>query len=156
MNKMNKMYLVLGDWSNDGHGMSLKLLFDVNKSVIEVQEAFKKSCELTGIAFNVNENFTKIKRSFEEKSNYEVAVEYEECELSKEVLSIFKKFDCPQYIIDEYIYEPIEGYANLWFWFVRLSIKNLEHTRIKIKDPIPVINAWDKNLNVSFGYGLFL
>ena len=35
------MYLVLGDWSEDGHGRSQKILVNVNKSVSEVQQAYK-------------------------------------------------------------------------------------------------------------------
>jgi len=60
---MNKMYLVLGDWSDDGHGKYEKVLVEVNKTIEEVQNAYKNSCKLTGISFNgSNEDFTGINR----------------------------------------------------------------------------------------------
>jgi hypothetical protein len=35
---MNKMYLVLGDWSDDGHGKYKKILVKCNKTVKEIQD----------------------------------------------------------------------------------------------------------------------
>ena len=35
------MYLVLGDWSNDGHGKSEQVLFTANYPVEDIQNAYK-------------------------------------------------------------------------------------------------------------------
>ena len=152
---MNKMYLVIGDWSGDGHDKYQKILVEVNKTVEEVQNAYKKSCKLTGISFNGNEDYTERYRNWEEADYYQIAVNYEEYKLSEGVLSVLKEFKCPQTIIDNYNDDAVDGYLGLWLWFVNLSLKDLQYN--KLNDSIPNINGfWDKNLNVSFGYGLYL
>lgn len=42
------MKLVLGDWSDDGNGKTEEFILEVNKTVAEIQEAYKQSCKLTG------------------------------------------------------------------------------------------------------------
>jgi len=155
---MNKMYLVLGDWSEDGHGKSNKILIQVNKTVEEVQNAYKDSCKLTGISFNGNEDYTQINRLWVESSNYRIAVDYEEYKLTNEVKEVLKKFKCPKEIYENYNEEAYDiTYVALWFWFVSLSLPGLEYDINEDDDGIPCINGyWSKNLNVSFGYGLYL
>ncbi len=152
---MNEMYLVLGDWSDDGHGKSRKELYLVNKSVLEVQEAYKASCKLTGIAFNHNENYTGIKRDWKEEKDYQICTEYEGFQVSAFVMEVLEKFDCP-------LYEDLKEddgwvgdlFEDLWWWFVGLSLEGLEYSRKN--DNIPCINGyWNDNLNTQFGYGLF-
>jgi len=41
---MDRMYIVLGDWSDDGH--SEKVLIESNKTVSEIQDAYRSSCNL--------------------------------------------------------------------------------------------------------------
>ena len=155
---MNKMYFVLGDWSDDGHGKSDKILVDVNKTVEEVQNAYKQSCKLTGISFNGNEDYTESGRGWEEVDKYRIAVEYENYNLSKEVLHVLLKFECPIEIFKNYQEEAYDRtYTALWFWFVKLSLPGLEYKIIKDDNGIPCINGyWSKNLNDTFGYGLYL
>jgi len=154
---MNKMYLVLGDWSDDGHGKSEKVLVEVNKTVEEVQNAYKDSCKLTGISFNGNEDYTETGRHWEIANKYRIAVEYEDYKLSDAVLEVLEKFKCPKEIIENYNEEAYEGnYIPLWFWFIGLYLPDLDYKIIKEGDGIPCINGyWDKNLNVGFGYGLY-
>jgi len=153
---MNKMYLVIGDWSDDGHGKYEKVLVEVNKSVEEVQNAYKASCKLTGISFNGNEDYTEQGRDWEEAGKYQIAVDYEESKLTKETEEILIKHNCPADILDTYKEEQyVDTFVALWFWFVGLSLQELEY---KVsKDDIPNINGyWNKNLNAGFGYGLYL
>jgi len=152
---MNKMYLVLGDWSNDGHGQSDKILVEINKKIEEVQDAYKDSCKLTGISFNGNIDYTETKRSWEIADQYKIAINYKESKLTNEVLEVLTKFKCPKEILENYNEEAYEGtYIPLWFWFVKLSIPDLKYN---INEDIPCINGyWNKNLNVGFGYGLYL
>jgi len=155
---MNKMYLVLGDWSEDGHGKSNKILVEVNKTVEEVQNAYKNSCKLTGISFNHDEDYTETDRHWEIADKYRIAVEYERFDLTDEVIEVLTKFNCPKDIIENYKEEAYENnYIALWFWFVSLSLSDIEYSIGSVKDDIPCINGyWDKNLNVGFGYGLYV
>lgn len=163
MKKMNKMYLVLGDWSSDGHGKSEKVLVNVNKTVKEVQDAYKASCKLTGISFNHNEDFTGIKRDYTNQAAYHVLTEYQDSELSDEVIEVFKKYkidyksESDDEDDDNEIYDdPKLWFATLWFNFVKISLPDLKFDFPTELDDIPVINGyWNKNLNVQFGYGLY-
>ena len=46
---MRKVKLVIGDWSGDGHGQSEEFVFETNKTVEEIGQAYKDSCKLTGL-----------------------------------------------------------------------------------------------------------
>jgi len=152
---MNKMYLVIGDWSDDGHGKYDKLLVRVNKSVEEVQNAYKTSCLLTGISFNGNDDFTGRKRTWRSVEKYLIATDYEQFgTLHDETKEILKEFNCP--CIVDFEESASDTFPDLWFWFVKLSLPDLEYEIVQEKDTTPVINGyWDKNLNVQFGYGLY-
>ena len=78
---MNKMYLQIGDWSDDGHGKYEKFLLKTNKSVKEIQEAYKKSVKITGVSFDNNSN-----------KKYQICTEYGESIIYKESLDILKNF----------------------------------------------------------------
>jgi len=154
---MKQMYLVLGDWSDDGHGKYEKILLEVNKSVEEVQNAYKASCKLTGISFsNGNEDYTERARKYGEAEKYQIAVEYEQADLTNETEEILIKHNCPSEILETYKEEPyINSFVSLWLWFVSLSLPDIKYELGKDSD-IPNINGyWDKNLNAGFGYGLF-
>lgn len=166
---MNKMYLVLGDWSGDGHGKYDKVLVESNKTVKEIQEAYKASCKLTGVSFNINEDFTGRKRDWMEARKYQIATRYEQgLDASRDVSDEAKQalrdagFDVEKhfaYGMDE-DNDQIEDndviFLYLWTEFVKLSLPDLIINKIPEDDNIPVINGyWDKNLNVQFGYGLY-
>lgn len=175
MKKMNKMYLVLGDWSNDGHGHYDKILVESNVSVKEVQNAYKSACKLTEVSFNINEDYTETKRDWQKAENYQIATGYEEPYCPGPALELLKKHGLTWKLVNEmkptdefYEYEeedfdnnekmPIdeELFINLWFWFIKLANPKIEIQRVSEKDEIPCINGyWDKNLNIGFGYGLY-
>jgi len=164
---MNKMYLVLGDWSDDGHGKSQKVLIKCNKTVEEIQQGYKDSCKLTGVSFNdycCGDNYTGLSRK--DESKYQVCCEYEDGYLSKQVIEIFESLNCPRELLgnkkekDEEYSEYVcmvdtEIFTKVWLWFVKLSIPDLEYNLNK-KDEIPYINGYyNKALNSGFGYGIF-
>jgi hypothetical protein len=162
---MNKMYLVLGDWSDDGHGKYDKVLVESNKSVKEIQDAYKASCKLTGVSFNHNEDFTERERDYKEKQKYHIATGYEQgFDVSDEAKQALRDagFDVEKhfaYGMDEdgdQDYDNDDVFLYLWTEFVKLSLPDLIINKIPENNSIPVINGfWDKNLNVQFGYGLF-
>ena len=144
---MNKMQLVLGDWSDDGHGKSESIHIETNKTLSEVRQAYLKSCELTKLAFDEG----SLHRNY-----HHIAVDYEDNILSEEIIEILKEFNYPfiNELEDEDNYIYTDNYVRLWFWFIGLSLDDFQYEIIK--DTIPVINGyWNKELNVSFGYGLY-
>lgn len=172
---MNKMYLVLGDWSDDGHGKYEKVLLESNLSVTDIQNAYKASCKLTGVSFNHNEDFTETGRVFEEADKYRIACEYNNGMLSKFVFDILAKHGLTKKMLKEWDSENEtfedgedeeneegfwlypELYVKLWIWFVKLSLPRCATINVvDVKDDTPVINGyWNDNLNVGFGYGLY-
>lgn len=148
---MYKMYLELGDWSHDGHNQSNKILMQSNHPVEDIQEAYKKSCKLTGMSFNGNAQYHEVDRNYTEQKKFEVCTNYREPELTKECKAILEshgintKEYCDNMDHDTFI--------KLWTDFVKLSLPDLvlEET----KDHIPHINGWYGNLDDQFGYGLY-
>jgi hypothetical protein len=152
---MNKMRLVVGDWSDDGHGKSYEKIYEVNKTVLEVQEAYKASCKLTSVSFNHNEDYTGIERGMRDARKYSIATGYDSPSLSEEVIEVLSKFEGFGKHIDKYGENTyIEDFSEMWWWFTKLSIEGLEYK--EIVQEIPAINGyWNGNLNVQFGCGLF-
>lgn len=149
MDKNNLMYLVLGDWSSDGHGITEKIKISANKTHLEIQEAYLNSVKLTTLGFddhNVKD------------SKLRIAVEYEDVSISDEAVAILEKFKCPIYefaeVYNNHYQLKSDNFTDFWFWFVTLSLPDLEWE--EVNDDIPNINGfWDKKLNVQFAYGLF-
>lgn len=132
---MNKINFIVGDWSGDGHDKTEDVWIDSNKTIQEIKDAYDKSCELT-------------KLTFEEKNGfYGIADNYEDNELSDEVIEIFTKFNCPllERVKNENNFLYPEIFAEIWFWFVSLSLPDFEYK--VVRDNTPTIRG--------YGYGLF-
>lgn len=169
--KMNKMYLVLGDWSDDGHGKHDKILLESNVSVKDIQDAYKASCKMTSISFNHNEDFTETDRGWKEADKYRIACEYQDGQLSKFVFDILAKHGLTKGMLKEWdngclddddfegngIGLYVESYVQLWIWFVKLNLPSSVIIKVvNEKNKIPCINGyWNDTLNVQFGYGLY-
>ena len=149
MSKTYKMYLVLGDWSDDGHGKSDKLLIESSHPVKDVQDAYKKSCELTGVSFNHNTDFTK------DNKGIRVCTEYEDSKFNEEAKDVLEEYGCPKELMDlEYMDD--DTLPELITWFIGISLPDWKFKFVFVNDTIPVINGyWNRNLNVQFGYGLY-
>jgi hypothetical protein len=162
---MNKMYLVLGDWSDDGHGKYDKVLVESNKSVKKIQDAYKASCKLTGVSFNHNDDYTEIKRDYKEQEKYHIATDYEQgFDVSDEAKQALRNagFDVDKHFAfgmdndNDQVEDNDVIFLYLWTEFVKLSLPDLIINKLPEDKSIPVINGyWNKNLNVQFGYGLY-
>jgi len=153
---MEKMYLNVGDWSQDGHNQYKQVLVSVNKTIEEIRQAYKDSCKLTGISFNHNEDYTGLKLGY--GSPYQIATEYEDGTISAEALETLSKFGMnfeTEVDEDEYYIAGVDEFTHIWFQFVMLSLPDLEWS-CDAKPSYPSINGfWNNDLNCQFGYGLF-
>jgi hypothetical protein len=151
------MYLLLGDWSKDGHNQSDEILFESNVDVATIRKAYKDSCKLTGVSFNHNEDYTGLERDWQIADKYRIATEYEDNRISKETLDVLSKFGLTKKLLNDFGYQEDglckDSFVKLWIWFVKLSNPNIELKRIK--EEIPYINGYWGDLNVQFGYGLY-
>lgn len=150
-----QFHLVVGDWSDDGHGKYDLVLIEANKTIEELQQGYKDSCKLMGIQFNHNEEYTGKDLGY--NSPYLICTEYEDNCVSDEAIKILLEHGCPE----EEIFENNDSYhlsvrsiPKLIMWFIGVSVDGLEWSKVEKK--IPVLNGyWDENLNVQFGYGLY-
>lgn len=159
------MYLVLGDWSDDGHGKYEKVLVESNKTVQEIQDAYKASCKLTGVSFNHNDDFTGRKRDWREAKKYHIATEYDSgFQITDEAKQALRDagYDVDKHLSfgmdeeDDQVEDNDAIFLHIWTEFVKLSLPDLIINKIPEDESIPVINGyWNNNLNVQFGYGLY-
>lgn len=158
---MTKFKISIGDWSEDGHNKYEQLVFTSNKSVKEMQDAYKQSCKNTGIQFNHNQNYTDRPENNGYSSPYQIWTEYEDSGLSeeaKEILTVHGLLTGDANI-DPDGYDADEA-AKLILNFIKLSLPDLEVEEATFKrselDTIEPLNGWwCKELNHQFGYGLF-
>ena len=169
MTKINKMILVMGDWSDDGHCHSDNFGFEANKTVEEIQAAYKQSCKTTGISFNHNEDYTERDYDYSIKKHYYAATNYMAPFVYSEFYATCVAFDCPyldrfyqaKYQMDTvYMFDNADSFRHfidMWWWFVKLSLPDLEYDRSDtVLVSSPTINGyWNDGLNVQFGYGLY-
>lgn len=170
------MLLILGDWSEDGHGDSDNFGCRANKKVVEIQQAYKASCKLTGISFNHNEDFTDRMRPINIANHFRIATNYNESFIHEASYDVLNAYDCP-YLdaltkitrLDDTIYtfddvDSFKHYISIWWWFVTLSLPDLTYEMaidFGVNDPgmesTPkhINGYWDAGLNVQFGYGLY-
>ena len=153
--------LVLGDWSEDGHGISKNILVDCNcNDVTDIQNAYKASCKKLGVQFNDEaDNYTG--KNLQYNDPHLIWTNYQEDEMSAIAYNILDKAGCFDGVCVEktdegrYYIEEREECARLIMNFIALSMPDDFAYQI-VKECYPYINGhWDKNLNVQFGYGLF-
>ena len=155
-----KVKITIGDWSQDGHNQYEEFVFESNKTVKEIRQAYKDSCKLTGLSFNHNEDYTGLNLNWKhpEYRIRKIATEYQEYELSDLAKEILSKFNIDYSNYDEEY--SCENFLDLLISFIKLSLPDLILKEALFKKSelknIPAINGWwNKELNCQFGYGLF-
>lgn len=175
---MNLMKLNVGDWSKDGHNISEQVLLLCNKEVFQIQEAYKNSCKLVGLQFNNNEDYTELTRDIQGYDKYKklqsliLLNEYTNNYLNNYQIDLLSKYKGFSELFNEIVYfedyyyhseeddklyiDNSRNFTKLFMWFVGLSLDSLVWEFYEKEDNIPNINGyWDKNLNVTIGYGIF-
>lgn len=135
---MNTINLVVGDWSNDGHGRTDTITISTNLSRSAVQKAYKAGAEVVGV------DLTK-----------DVCRDYEDHYIDDDVLDKFRKAGLTQADVPEWKEEDLstidasslwvgsEIFAHLYCFIVKKGAPAFEFTVVENKD-----------LNIG-GYGLF-
>ena len=148
--------LVLGDWSDDGHGQTAEVLFECNYDVHKIRQAYKDSCKKLGIAFNSTEDYTGL--GLKHDDNRVIWMDYEEKEISKlafDTLGEANCFDGIDYEETDYGYEIYDNNdcAKLIMNFIALSMPNdFTYELVEVEE---INGYWNDELNEQFGYGLF-
>lgn len=158
-NKTHQYYIVLGDWSGDGHDKSEKILIETNVSLENLREAYIRSTNETNMSFETHQLFSQ-------KVNF--CTEYAHNILTKLMYETLIKYGCPinDMEIDGVGDDPItidncedcylytDSFLNLLMWFISLSIEK-DFKWKRVKDEIPCFNGHWGPLNSTIGYGLY-
>ena len=166
-----KVKLTIGDWSQDGHNQYDEFVYSSNKTVQEIQQAYKNSCKLTGLSFNHSEDYTGLNLTWDhpERNDRQIAVEYESYTISKLAESILLTHGIDVWEGYEDAYDkkedmaPIDGeehFITILLDFIKLSLPDLilEESSFKKSElrTMDAINGWwNTELNHQFGYGLY-
>lgn len=166
LEKDHKFKVVIGDWSDDGHGKSDKFVFKGNYPVETLRQAYKDSCKLTGVQFNHNQDYTGIEidknlpyqMRWGEEDKRRVCTEYGNNFIDMFAYNILKEFGLDVEGCDEEI--DIERFVEILLSFIKLSLPDFQYEeapykRSELKEIPPLNGYWNKDLNVQFGYGLY-
>jgi hypothetical protein len=155
---MNTYLISIGDWSADGHEQCRYFTFKTDIPLKELQDAYRKSCQTSGLAFD-HDTF-----GYDDPNN--ICCEYEEYQIGAYHLMMLERAfgNLPLALEDDEkadgaCLEP-EEFAELILWFCKQSLPSFTYTAFKEKSnrsktEQPAFNGWWGDLNVQFGYGLF-
>jgi hypothetical protein len=143
---MYRFKIEIGDPYDDGHGKYEDFIINSNKSKKEIEIAYKKVCELTGLVFTENTdiivNGERIDWQHPEYNDRKICVEYESYEPSKLAWDILRKYG----IIESKAGYDHQGFLYLFMDFIKIELTDLEY---KIESE----NI--ESLNLNIGYGRF-
>lgn len=151
---MNIYKLVLGDRSGDGHGSTITLTMAFSHSMEEMQEAYKKSCELTGLQFHKRPDFTGHEPnpwSPEAENEYRLRKLF--VEFGDRDVSAFAKDTLATHGLDLSIFPNIgrDSFVPIFLAFIKLSLPELEWETI---EEIPTFEAVAGSME-NLAYGMF-
>lgn len=155
-----KIKVNIGDWSNDGHGYNEVYVFDSNYDVNALRVAYKQSCELVGVQFNHNTNYTDDESKSRHGTPYYICTKYGDASVSEEAATLLleKGLDVADYSMqhDEILYDA-DCILNLILDFIKLSLQDLELNEgaFRKSDLINMDTLNSGDLNHQFGYGVF-
>jgi len=158
-----KVKLTIGDWSQDGHNQYDEFVYESNKTVQEIRQAYKDSCKLTGLQFNINEDYTGLNLTWQhpEYNKRHICTEYEDSSVSDLAKEILKNHGIKLWEEGEEDYiESVEEFIDILIQFIKLSLPDLElkeasFKKSELKNIDPINSWWNDELNHQFGYGLF-
>lgn len=133
----NIFEIVIGDRSGDGHNQTESFIFNTNKTLAEIQEAYIQSCDLLGVRFH---------RDLEDDSKTELCTEWRSSELPEEVVELFIKHGVEEGLL--YDTGRPEILVELILIFIGLSLKDFKWGTVS--EEIPEFNSEFGNI----GYGL--
>jgi hypothetical protein len=136
---MNKLKLIIGDYSGDGHEKSETFYFLSNRTSSEIKEIIEKSNQLTGI-------------DFEHLFSY-----YEQYELTEEQISTLEEKGIDFSKVIKYSYDEFTEERDE-YGFSTDDAVNLFMEYLKLSDSELIINLTNddyQEIDISFGYGLF-
>lgn len=162
-NKICKVKLPIGDWSDDGHGECDYYLLNTTHSAEQMRRAYYESEKKTGLTFRYryNDNPARYKS---------ICTEYEESYINEDQIEGLIKAGFDFEILDLYgeeiptldnmTYDMIyigdsEQIAKMILWFIGLSLRDFEYEFVKDDGYETLTQYGAGNFSHQFGYGVF-
>lgn len=143
---MKKIKIEIGDYSGDGHGISEVVQLLCNRTIQELENLYKKSCELTGLQFTTNGDVSGRNRTWQEINKWKVLQDYQENEMSEFQQKEFAKHGIEIDDLD-FSYET-DKFTSLFLEFLQLSDKELQWEFVEEEQKEEVLQLY-------IGYGIY-
>jgi hypothetical protein len=149
----NTFKLVIGDWSDDGHGKSDFIYFKTDFTEVEIKAAYLEAVAKCGVGLH---------RARKGESHESILDEYEartfplELKQKMEAAGVdFSKVGGSEIIVGEWGDLGAPGVARLFLELVKAARPHFTYEIIN--DQVPCINGfWSEDFNIGFGYGIYL
>ncbi len=146
--------IAIGDWSGDGHEKSENFIFESNKDYKDVIQAYKKACELSGVALHgeASKKCTVLCSDYEENLFPHDAFD----KLQKIGINLMDFADCDHtqpYDEDGEYQAYSEGFVKLFLAMAKTQLPDFEYEIVK--DDLITINVHQDGFSEFMGYGLF-
>lgn len=133
MKNKQRIALVVGDWSDDGHGRADHISIDCNISASKLEAAYKKGAKICDVDLTEH-----------------VCRDYQDSELDSESIERLEKFG---FKIEDFLdgdEEPYhlddDSFALLWLFIAKLGYPSLEYELVE--------DDYKNRINIG-GYGLY-
>lgn len=142
----HKESLIIGDWSEDGHGKTETINFNCTHGRDEIREAYQKFVDKHHI-------------SLHDYTDDSILVEYEDYALSQETYHALELAGIDFSRFDDFICEDDSYYMtphNVAVLFLEMVRCELDHFQFEfLKERSPINGYWQKGFNHMIGYGVF-
>lgn len=155
MDKIYKIKIPIGDWSDDGHGDCEYYKILSTHSVEDLRKAYYKSEKLTRLTFRHDYN--------EEFISPPICTDYQNPYLTEEHIVVMKKYGYDSsHLFDsyskKYLVEP-DNMKDIILWFIGLSLEDFSHENVNDLEYVTLSEYGDggmtKRFSHQFGYGCF-
>jgi len=144
-------HIVIGDWSNDGHGKHETYIFNCSHDAPDVKKGYLQAVQKSCIALHDVSNPHEIQP---------ICTEYEDYKIDKYLVEKLKSllnvdFEIFSNSIEENgsMYFGSEDIAKLFFEMVKSQIKDFSYEIVE--KPKTINGYWSEDFNFTFGYGTF-
>lgn len=137
--------IVIGDWSDDGHGKCDHYTVETSHNMTEIQEAYLKAVNACGVSLHRNS-----------KANYELCSEYQDNTIPEEAEERLTELGVDWKLIETKYDRDCgmnpDSFSYLFMEMVKTQISDFEY---KFSAGPPYLNGYWGKLNHHFGYGCY-
>jgi len=136
-------WLVIGDWSNDGHNHKEFISLSCTHDEGAVKRAYIDACKKGNVSLH------------EESGCQVICCDYEDCKIAPEALQALADLGVNTELLEAAYVSP-HDIVTIFAEMVKTQINNFEYKVDESFRPPTLNGFWSKDFNHQFGYGVFL